>query len=48
MKENEWLTPKTGITMKHACEMQGMKGKNNASNNKHKEVSCDEEKDADE
>ena len=36
MKENEWLTPKKGVTMKHVCEIQGMKENENMNNNKRK------------
>ena len=46
-KEKEWLQPKKGMTMKHVCEMQGMKENRNRNNNKHKKLSCDEEKDED-
>ena len=28
-KENEWLKPKKGVSMKHVCEMQGMKENKN-------------------
>ena len=49
IKETEWLMPKKGVTMKHVCEMQGMKeNKNTNNNNKHEELSCDEEKHEDE
>ena len=47
-KENEWLQPKKGVSMKRVCEMQGMKENKNKNNNNHKELSFDEEKDEDE
>ena len=42
--ENEWMTPKKGMTMKHVCEKQEMKENKSMNDNKHKELSCDEEK----
>ena len=47
-KGNEWLQPKKGMTMKHVCEMQGIKENRNMNNNECKEMSCDDEKDKDE
>ena len=46
--QNEWLTPKKGVTMTCVCEMQKKNENKNMNNNKHKELSCDEEKDEDE
>ena len=40
--ENEWLTPKKGMTMSCVFETQ------RKNENKHKKLSCDEEKDEDE
>ena len=38
------VATKKGVSMKCVCEMQGMKENKNKNDNKHKELSCDEEK----